>query len=958
MHVPPAWTPCAPRAFLLFLALTWPWACSHGLRPGAGPAPDHVASQAVPQTARLPDGAVPKHYDLALTLDPNAPRFFGQVSISVELLEPQSTLWLHASGLDIERAAVVDGLGLRHKVQLVQNADLTGKELLRLEVAPEMPAGMATVYIKYSGAFSDALTGLYRTQADGRSYIESRLQPLSARRVLPCFDDPRFRTPFSVRLTVPDDSSCAFNTVAVGVRDAHPGHKVWAFETTPPLPPQLLGLVVGPLQAVTQQLPVSPQRPYTLDVHGYAPMDTARRLTYAMGRLGPLVLDLEAFVDMPYPFAKLALWAAPEQASRGIDNAALLSLRSWLLFVDGPQASYHQRRSLEMTLGQMLAQQWFGAWVGPGSCDDAWLGAAFANWRGLRAAAHIRPGMQFDLELLEGTHAAMAQDGWMTAARLREPCHDTADVLAAAAATAHTAHKGAALLTMFEHSLGKARMRDGVRTYLRRHAYQSTSTTRSLAALSDGANAPELPQAMGTFLNQTGVPEIGFAWRCSGTGAELTLSQERYRPLGGKATGGLWQLPVCFRVGAEGDDRPRRMTCVQLRDTSMTVPLHRCPASLVANADGAGYYRVKMNAEVLPAVLAAMTPALMAPTEYAATLDNFAAALAQGALPADVALGAISRGLSHPNPRIVRKALALLRSAAAQYVPSDGTEATRATWRRLLAVAQRTLVAQARGDGALVAPGRRLGAEADAQADSRDELSLLRHDITQALAALAQDSATQASLAHASAHWLDAREVHHELSPTPVAHTSSVRVAATLQADDVALALAHGARAFGTPFVQRLVALLAIEQDAEARRHILVALGAYPAPHEDEALWALAESTDMRPQERLPWLAALMSQPGRRHGTWQFIVSHIETLLPLLPAEARPQLIALGAELCQAPEEVQSFAELAPHIKDVPGGTWALAQARERSGLCHAQVSAQGAAVTAFFSGAGSSPAQ
>lgn len=208
-------------ACLSLLALTLPWACSHGVSPTSlRPTPGQSRPLGVPQTGRLPDGAVPKHYDLALTLDPNAERFMGQVSISVDLLEPQSTLLFHGAHLDIDRAAVMDARGQRHKVQLLQTAELTAQDLLLLELSPPMPAGMATVYISYSAPLTGELTGLYRTQSEGRWYIQSRLQPLSARRMLPCFDEPRFRTPFSVRLTVPDDVACAFNTVAVGVRDA------------------------------------------------------------------------------------------------------------------------------------------------------------------------------------------------------------------------------------------------------------------------------------------------------------------------------------------------------------------------------------------------------------------------------------------------------------------------------------------------------------------------------------------------------------------------------------------------------------------------------------------------------------------------------------------------------------------------------------------------------------------
>lgn len=51
----------------------------------AGEARAHHNHATVLHRGRLPEGVIPRLYDLALTLDPNAERFAGTVAIAVEL---------------------------------------------------------------------------------------------------------------------------------------------------------------------------------------------------------------------------------------------------------------------------------------------------------------------------------------------------------------------------------------------------------------------------------------------------------------------------------------------------------------------------------------------------------------------------------------------------------------------------------------------------------------------------------------------------------------------------------------------------------------------------------------------------------------------------------------------------------------------------------------------------------
>ena len=49
------------------------------------------------------------------------------------------------------------------------------------------------------------MEGLFK-QTDGEaSYVFTQFEPISARRAMPCFDEPRFKTPWRITLRVPKD---------------------------------------------------------------------------------------------------------------------------------------------------------------------------------------------------------------------------------------------------------------------------------------------------------------------------------------------------------------------------------------------------------------------------------------------------------------------------------------------------------------------------------------------------------------------------------------------------------------------------------------------------------------------------------------------------------------------------------------------------------------------------------
>ena len=89
--------------------------------------------------------------------------------------------------------------------------------------------------------------------------------------------------------------------------------------------------------------------------------------------------------------------------------------------------------------------------------------------------------------------------------------------------------------------------RNGVNSYLKRHAYANASAEdfwNEIAAISD----KPVDRIMASYVDQKGSPLISVRAECAGSRTTVTLSQQRFfdRDTASEARA-HWQVPVCFK---------------------------------------------------------------------------------------------------------------------------------------------------------------------------------------------------------------------------------------------------------------------------------------------------------------------------------------------------------------------------------------------------------------------------
>ncbi len=876
-------------------------------RPGA-PAPA-VASRAVP-TGKLPREVRPLAYHLALEIVPSRERFSGHVRIEVELAQPTARVWLHAKGLHVSRAqAEAAGTVVAGRLQQVDDEGVA-----RLELEHSLPAGPAVLDFSYDAPFDRQLSGLYKVRAQGKDYAFTQFEPVSARQAFPCFDEPAFKTPFDVTLTVSATDVAVSNAPEVSSEPVAQGEKRVRFAITRPLPTYLIALIVGPLDVVTAApIPPSPERAQPLPLRGVAIAGRGKQLGYALAHAGPLLIELEHYFGIAYPYPKLDLIAVPDFAAGAMENAGAITFRDSILSFSEDSASEGQVRRYANVVAHEMAHHWTGDLVTMPWWDDIWLNEAFATFMATKVVAAVDPDYHADSDLLSAVLRVMDEDSRVSARKIRQPIESTHDIVNAFDGI--TYQKGAGVIAMFERYLGAETFRKGVQAYLRAHADGNANAADLLAALGQQAGK-DVAAPMGSFLDQVGVPLLTAEVRCDARGAALHVRQSRYLPAGSRGKREqLWQVPLCARYEVHGQAHE---SCTLLQQAEGELSLEGgCPDWVMPNAGGAGYYRFAL-ADADLAKLQKAGFAKLSVREKLALADSLQAGFESGALSAQSVLATMPQLAADADRSVATAPMGLLRFAR-DY---------------LLEPAQQPWLA--RFARALYAPGlRQLGWQERAGEDG--ETRLLRAQVIGFLGDMVRDPAVRAKLAALGRAWIAAGEGEAR-------GAGADRLPADLRGAAAQVALQDGDQALFDAAWRRTRET----QDLSERGILLTALSSVTDARSGRAL-ALSLDPALRVNEVFSPLRGQLADARTREAAWRYFEQHFDALVERVSKQDAGWLPWLAWPFCsaEAADELERF--FAPRIASLTGGPRSLAGATEELRLCAAEVQTQRAGVQAFF---------
>jgi aminopeptidase N len=543
--------------------------------PAPLPAAQDAAKLAPVPPGRLTDAAKPLAYRLDLTVDPSKARFSGHVEIDAELKRPSRFIDLHGRDLAMSEAAAMVG----GKVYPARWFEIDPSGVARMVFDNELPAGPLKLVFKYDAPFNDGPAGMFRVKVGEDWYSWTQFQSIDARAAFPGFDEPGFKTPFTVTLRTPPGLVAVSNAPEVS-KSLEGGYEVHRYAPTLPLPTYLMAMMVGPFATLEGTVPATAQRQPPLPIRIVTTKQNAPKMAFALEGTKGIVKHLEAYFNQGFPYPKLDQITTPILPG-AMENAGADLYADPILIMD-ESAPTGQKRTFGMVVSHELAHQWFGDLVTPAWWDDLWLNESFANWMGYRIGHEWRPDLNIGAGALAEGFSAMHTDALVAGRAIRQPIESNAQI--DEAFDTITYGKGGHVVAMIAGYMGDDRFRDGVRRYMAAHTYGSATSTDFFAAMAEAAGDPRIVPAMKSFTDQQGVPLVTFT---RGKGGSWNAEQSRFTRFGVTAPETRWGIPLCLRP-TKG-----KQQCQLLTDRAMTIT-STGKGALMPNAGGTGYYRFEL----------------------------------------------------------------------------------------------------------------------------------------------------------------------------------------------------------------------------------------------------------------------------------------------------------------------------------------------------------------------------
>ncbi|MGZ5214062.1 MAG: M1 family metallopeptidase, partial [Actinomycetota bacterium] len=566
---------------------------------------------------RLPRTVTPSRYELVLQPDLAAGSFAGNEDVSVTVTEPVIEILLNAVDLEITRGSLEAADG--HRIEIAETRVDPETERVHLELRTEAEPGEWTLHLDFRGELNDKLVGFYRSTyqgPDGGTEViaTTHFEATDARRAFPSWDEPDLKAVFGVTLIVGPDLTALSNGPETERTTLDDGRVRIVFADTMSMSTYLVAFVIGHLE-LTDPVDAGGVPTRVAHVPGKGPI-----ASFAL-EVGAHSLNWFAeYYGIPYPDKKVDHIALPDFAQGAMENLGCITYREAALLVDPASSTHGEQLDVAETVAHELAHMWFGDLVTMRWWNGLWLNEAFATFMAMLAVDAYRPDWEVWNQFARSRSAALEVDALVSTRSIEYPVHSPDD--ANGMFDTLTYLKGGAILRMLEQYLGADRFREGIRRYLRKHAYGNAETHDLWDALEEETGEP-VRRIMDTWIWQGGYPLISVTIADDGT---LRFSQRRYSP-SRPDDDTQWAVPLLVRQAAP--DGRGRTEAILVEADGATLPMLSPDAVVVANAGGISFVRVWYD-EVLAGRLAGSAVLALSPLERYALVDDAWAAVVDG----------------------------------------------------------------------------------------------------------------------------------------------------------------------------------------------------------------------------------------------------------------------------------------------------------------------------------------
>ena len=536
-------------------------------------------------TTQLPRTAKPMHYEVLIAPDAKNGTFSAKTTIYIEVLQKTMDISLNAADLEFNSVSLFSDNAKSQHASIIINPE---RQTASFHFARQIIPGKYKLTMEYKGKIGTQAAGLfaldYDTKDGKQRALFTQFENSEARRMIPSWDEPNYKASFQLSAIVPADQMAVSNMPVNSVGKTVNGKKRVSFATTPTMSSYLLFFGLGDFERATTKLD-------NTELGVITKRGSLEQARFALDSSKDILREYNDYFGIKYPLPKLDNIAAPGQSQffEAMENWGSIFTFEFGLLNNPAISTARDQENIFSTEAHEMAHQWFGNLVTMQWWDDLWLNEGFASWMESRMTERLHPEWNTGLSAVEKRNLAMSTDAFSTTHPIVQ--HVSTVEQASQAFDNITYMKGEAVIRMLEAYVGEDAWRNGVRSYLAKHAYGNTITNDLWVEIEQAAQKP-LTDIANDFTLQPGIPLVRLdSVVCENQQSLITLSQSEFnidtenkKPL-------TWRVPVTLQV--LGNDEK---TKVVVEGGKAQLKLDGCGPVLL-NAGQSGYFRSSYDAQ-------------------------------------------------------------------------------------------------------------------------------------------------------------------------------------------------------------------------------------------------------------------------------------------------------------------------------------------------------------------------
>ncbi|CAF4278032.1 unnamed protein product, partial [Rotaria sp. Silwood2] len=336
---------------------------------------------------RLPSLAIPIHYNLYikpyLNISDNNLRysiFEGEVNITIKIIQTTDRIVLHKRFIFVRYPITLSMPG----ISVIRTIFDDERDFFTIIFNQTLSINTEfTINILYIGELRNDTYGFYlssyvrSTDKVRRYLVASQMEPISARRALPCFDEPALKATYKIIVEHEQQYRAWTNMPIESTQNQSNGWTKTQFEKSVPMSSYLLALVVADFECLTQN---NTGRYKNITTNVCAQSEKKNDLYYALEVATKNMEDFEQQFQVNYPISKVDHIAVPDFDAGAMENFGCILYRETRLFYNNRTSTSINKQEVALVIAHELAHQWFGDLVSPSWWDDLWLNEGFAKW--------------------------------------------------------------------------------------------------------------------------------------------------------------------------------------------------------------------------------------------------------------------------------------------------------------------------------------------------------------------------------------------------------------------------------------------------------------------------------------------------------------------------------------------------------------------------------------------------